>query len=205
VTIVQEDFEGAFPGSWQVSDEYPGTGEFYWGKRNCRAYGGSYSGWAVGAGANGSGLTCGNNYPDDADSWMVYGPFSLVGATDADLNYKLWLNTESCSGGCDVMCALASIDGNNFYGTCAQGYSDGWVDRMLDLTSVYTIGDLRGKSAVWIAMYFYSDSSANYPEGAYIDNILLRKCPGGTCPGLLNTTGDNTQIIEIPFHVRLNR
>ena len=77
-TMVSTDFEGTWPSPWVVSDNDGATnGEYYWGKRNCRAYAGSYSGWGVGAGAQGSGLGCGSNYPDNAVSWMRYGPFSL--------------------------------------------------------------------------------------------------------------------------------
>jgi hypothetical protein len=62
VTIIQETFEGAFPGVWDVWDGYDDGYEYYWGKRDCQAYAGSYSGWSVGAGADGSGLACGSNY-----------------------------------------------------------------------------------------------------------------------------------------------
>ncbi|MEA3441561.1 MAG: hypothetical protein U9R58_14910, partial [Chloroflexota bacterium] len=54
VTIMSEDFEGDFPGSWTVVDNNGGD-EYYWNKRNCRPYQGSNSGWAVGGGADGSG------------------------------------------------------------------------------------------------------------------------------------------------------
>jgi hypothetical protein len=51
VTLASEDFEGSFPGSWRVRDN-DGTinGEYYWAKKSCRPYAGSYSGWAVGGG-----------------------------------------------------------------------------------------------------------------------------------------------------------
>ena len=206
-TIIEETFEGTFPGSWQVSDQYAGTGEFFWGKRNCLAFAGSFSGWAVGAGANGSGLACGSDYPDDADSWMVYGPFSLVGATDADLTFKLWLNSESGAPSYfyDGVCRYASLDNANWYGSCTQGNSAGWIDRELDLTNVYTLGDLRGQSSVWIALYFISDISNTYPVGGYVDNVLLRKCPGGTCPALFKSTVDSDQVSESPSYVQFGR
>ena len=38
VTIVSEDFEGAFPGQWRVLDGTPGYGEYNWGKRNCEPF-----------------------------------------------------------------------------------------------------------------------------------------------------------------------
>jgi hypothetical protein len=180
--LVSTTFEGDFPGSWDVFDSNPSNGEYYWAARNCRAYpGGNNSGWAVGGGVNGSSLGCGSNYPDNADSWMVYGPFSLVNATDAELNFKMWANTQSSS---DLVCRMASINGIDFYGNCYSGYSGGWIDRTLDLTSVFTLGDLRGQSQVWVAIIFNTNSTVNYPEGAYVDNVVLRKCMVPTCQGL---------------------
>lgn len=74
VTIASQNFEGTFPGAWAVFDDNGANyGEYYWGKRTCRPYAGSYSGWGVGGGAQGSALSCGSNYPHNAASWMVYG------------------------------------------------------------------------------------------------------------------------------------
>ena len=90
-SIMTEDFEGAFPGSWYVFDDRAGYGEYYWAKRNCRPHSGAYSGWGVGDGADGAGLSCGADYPNNAKSWMVYGPFDLINATDAELIFSFWL------------------------------------------------------------------------------------------------------------------
>jgi hypothetical protein len=167
--IMSEDFEGAFPGSWAVFDNDGATnGEYHWAKSDCQAYAGSYGGWAVGGGSDGSSLSCGSNYPSNASSWMVYGPFSLADATAADLSFKLWINAESAD---DYVARTASINGVNFYGS----YTSGWIDRTLDLTNVPTLGDLTGQANVWIALVFVSDGSVTYSEGAYVDDIVLRK------------------------------
>ncbi|MCL5962695.1 MAG: S8 family peptidase [Chloroflexi bacterium] len=173
VTIASEDFEGAFPGSWVVDDGDGATnGEFYWGKRNCRPYAGGYSGWGVGAGANGASLTCGANYPDNARSWMIYGPFSLEGATAGDISFKRWVNNEP---GVDKLGVYASVDGGSFYGGFYSGNSGDWRDSSLDLTNVYNLGNLMGKPQVWVALVFSSSSSTNSAEGGYVDNIVVRK------------------------------
>jgi len=203
--LVNTDFEGDFPSPWNVYDDDGSTnGEYYWGKRNCRTYAGNYSGWAVGAGANGAALSCGSNYPNDANSSMDYGPFSLVGASAADLTFKLWLNTES---GYDYVCRGASINGTDFYGYCTSGNSSGWIDRVLDLTNVPTLGNLLGQPQVWVNLWFYSDSSVTYAEGGYVDNVMLRRCPQGTtCPtGGLSALPADSQIIEFPWHIRQPR
>jgi serine protease len=203
-TIVSENFEGAFPGVWTVGDNYPGYGTYYWGKRTCRPYAGSYSGWGIGGGTNGAATGCGSSYPINVDSWMIYGPFSLTGATAADLSYKLWLNSESSF---DFVCRLASIDGTNFDGTCTSGSTAGWIDRVLDMKSVGSLGDLTGRPNVWIALEFYSDESYTYAEGGYVDNIVLRKCMAPSCTSTTSAKSDagDSRIVEIHKTLTLPR
>jgi len=190
--ITSMDFEGAFPGGWRVFDDYPGYGEYYWGKRSCRPYAGSYSGWAVGGGANGSTLSCDSNYPNYARSWMVYGPFSLVGATAADMRFRLWARTEL---NYDGVCWAASVNGTDFYGPCLTGTDTSWQERVLNLANVPTLGNLLGRSSVWVAFIFISDSSITYSEGAHIDNVVLRKCMYASCYG---AAGMDEEVPEGP-------
>lgn len=175
-TIMAEDFEGDFPGPWSVLD---GTGaadgEYYWAKRDCRPHSGSHSGWAVGGGTDGGSLPCGANYPHNAEAWMIYGPFDLADATDAELLFWYWNLSES---GYDYLFWGASIDGWNFYGHGISGDSGGWSYVNFDLTDVYTLGDLTGEPQVWIAFAFISDASVSYSEGAYVDDIVLHKVMG---------------------------
>lgn len=171
-TIFSDDMEGTFPGGWNVFDNDGATnGTYYWAKRNCRPHGGSYSAWVVGGGADGGNLTCGSDYPDYAKSWMVYGPFSLEDATDAEFRFMFWLNSEL---GYDLMFAGASIDGSNFYGASISGAYD-WTERVFDLTDVYTLGDLTGQPQVWVVIAFQSDVNTHFAEGVYIDDVEILK------------------------------
>lgn len=201
-TIVSENFEGSFPGVWTVFDNNgSSSGTYYWGKRNCRVYAGGYSGWGVGGGTNGAVLGCGSNYPNNANSWMRYGPFSLADATAAELNFKLWLNTENTY---DMVSRFASINGTNFYGTSTTGNTGAWIDRTLNLANVDTLGNLLGRPSVWILLRFFSDSTVNKPEGGYVDNIVLRKCTYTTCTTSAPTVDSSPgQIIEVPAAVTL--
>jgi len=173
-TILSENFEGPFPGStWQVQDNDPDSGLYYWGKRDCRNHGGSFSAWSVGAGD--TTLSCGSDYPTDVFAWMVYGPFSLADATAAELTFDWWSETEL---DWDVFFWGASTNGTNYYGTAATGDWSSWTTgEMLDLSAVPTLGNLLGESQVWIAFVFGSDESITY-EGSYVDNVLLRKQVG---------------------------
>jgi len=174
--IMTEDFESDFPGTWDVLDDTGAAdGEYYWAKRNCRPHSSSYSGWGVGGGADGSSLSCGANYPNNAEAWMVYGPFDLTNATDAELLFWYWNLSESYW---DSLFWGASIDGWDFYGNGVSGDSGGWSYASFDLTNVYILGDLTGEPQIWIAFVFISDDSTTYPEGAYVDDIVLRKVTG---------------------------
>jgi hypothetical protein len=140
----------------------------------------------MGGGSIGSGLGCNSNYIDLANSWMVYGPFSLVGATAAQFNLNLFLNTDTALDGLnrlDRACWMASTDAVHYYGNCISGESGGvFVQQTLDLSNVFTIGNLLGNPSVYVAVIFQSNGGTNLPEGALVDDIVLRKCTTGGCP-----------------------
>ncbi len=166
-----QDFETAFPaGCWRAyDDDGSSNGEYLWARRNCRPDAGSYSAWAVGGGANGSALVCKGSYPDNANSWMIYGPFDLRDTPDPQLRYRAWWATEP---NYDYLFRGASINGDEFFGTRFHGVSGDWQTGSLDFSNVPTLGDLRGQSAVWLAFIFRSDMG-NAAEGVYIDDVFL--------------------------------
>jgi thermitase len=175
-TIMNEKFEGTFPTTgWEVS------GDYQWAKRDCRPYRGSFSAWAVGATLNGPRLDCDSYYPDGVNSWMVFGPFSLEGASDAQLTFQAWVNVAS---GDDQLCHMVSLDDLNFSGFCTTSSfpQETWTDEVFELTDVRDFNVI-GEPAVWLALGFASDSINNAPEGAYVDNLVLRKYVGSTSAG----------------------
>lgn len=172
--LLEEDFEGDFPGVWQLSDGNPAEGQYLAGRRDCRVSSGSYSGWLVGGG-EGAALGCQSAYPRHAQSWMVYGPFSLTGASDAELAFQLWLYSEPKYDG---LFAGASIDGTAFHGYMLTGDSAGWIEVRLNLRAVPELGDLTGGKEVWVALLFVSDGVVRMQEGAYVDEIVLRSQSG---------------------------
>jgi uncharacterized repeat protein (TIGR01451 family) len=168
--ILQDAFEGSWPGPWEL-DYDPGTSPYLWAKRDCRPYGGGYSAWVVG-GNSGSSLSCGANYPDNLLNYMIYGPFSLESATAADLTFQLWLDSVLYQ---DEMYWGAGLTDDDFYGYFLSGSSNGWEEHTLDLRAIPTLGNLTGQPQVWIVLAFISDAADNLPEGAYVDDVLLRK------------------------------
>lgn len=178
--LASQNFEGAFPGDWIVWDDNGSNyGEYYWGKRNCRPYAGSYSGWGVGGGAQGSALSCGSNYPHNARSWMAYGPFDLRDAAAGNMRFKIWLSTEAG----DKVFWGVSVNGTEYYGYGWSTQTGGWVEQAIDFTSVPTLTNVLGRDTVWVALVFISDGAGNRAEGVYVDNVEVRvcyrECPAG--------------------------
>ena len=177
--IMTENFEGSFPGTtWTLG------GNPTWGKDDYEPYTGTYSGWCARGGSLGQDPQY-YYYPNNMNAWMLYGPFNLTGASDAELNFYFWLQSEL---NYDGLFWGASVNGNNFYGSGVSGDSGGWLYNSFDLTSVPTLGNLAGQSSVWIAFVFTSNAS-NFDDGAFLDEIALRKYPtAGPTPTISSIT-----------------
>ncbi len=179
--IMNEDFEGTFPtAGWTLS------GNPTWGRDDYKPYSGTYSGWCARGGSLGVDPQF-YYYPNNVDSSMVYGPFSLSDATAAKLDFCWWLYSELSYDGFGWE---ASIDGANFYGPALwTGYSGGWLYDSFDLTNVPTLGNLAGQASVWVRFRFHSDSTINSYDGAFVDDIVLAKhVAAGSVPSISSIT-----------------
>ncbi|GEM_PF-1258612 len=186
LTIKSETFEGPFPNQWVL------YGSPTWDDESYRPHNGSWSGYCVGSTINPPGP-----YTPGDTAWMVYGPFSLVGATDAKVDFYRWLRTES---NYDYLYWLASVNGNNFYGYYTSGDHQSWTSTSFDLKNVPTLGNLCGRSQVWIAFLFTSDVSNQY-EGAYIDDIYIKKYVSTEKPDLTYYTPSGWDYPIVPSNV----
>ena len=108
-TVFTENFDGGWPGSWTVFDQDSTNGIDTWAPITCGPppVSGSYSCWCAGSGDM---IPCGN-YDLYQDSWMVYGPFSLVNCNDAEVLFSYMNESES---GYDIFAWLAATDGSSF-------------------------------------------------------------------------------------------
>jgi hypothetical protein len=169
-TIFLDDFEGSFPGPWQL------WGDPTWDRTDCLAgaqslsFNGQYSVWPAAAGM-GSVIPCVDNYPNELNSWLFYGPFDLTDATAAEVSFRFWARTEEDY---DHFSWLASTDDQTYYGWEFSGDSGGWMARTIDLSDVSGLGDLRGQPQVWVAFVMESDGSIGY-EGAFVDDVVIHK------------------------------
>ncbi|GEM_PF-1615567 len=163
-TIMTETFEGIWPGTGWMTVDGNGVnyGEYYWDDDDFKPHNGYWSAWPANGGANALDPEF-NNYPNNLDSWMVYGPFNLSGCAYADYDFYYWNKSET---GYDSFQWLASPNGVNFYGWGLWGDSGGWQYADMDL------GPYLGDDSVWLAFKFVSDSSVT-DIGAFVDDIKL--------------------------------
>jgi hypothetical protein len=174
VTIMSEGFEGAFPNGLWTTLANTGYTDAYWDDSYCRYYSGGWAAYCAAEGSYAADCSVGENYPNNMKTWMIYGPFSLADATAAYLSFEYWLNCESYDN--DYFFVGASIDGYQYWGpSYISGNYSYWSSIVVDLTDVYTLGNLCGTEEVWIGFEFISNGSITFPEGAYIDEIILQK------------------------------
>jgi len=153
-------FEGLFPsGKWVVYDGSHTSTQGIWSK----TLGGFNSQYAL---HPRGGLT---PYNYNTHTWMRYGPFSLVGATDARMTFQSRMETEP---GYDFFSFAYSCTGvEEWTGRQLSGDGPGpfvWVSRTLSLKPCI------GKSAVYVQFKFTSDQSLNL-QGVWLDAVRIQK------------------------------
>ena len=162
-TVKYEGFENPSSSGWLT------YGDPTWCPTTYNSYSGKKSAWNACGGT--IGVPAGGSYPNDMNTALVYGLFSLVGATNPKLIFKHLTNTELKN---DHFSYMVSIDSKNFYGTTLSGDWTPWKSVVFDLTNVPTLGDIRGQPNVYIAFAFDSDSSIQN-AGTYLDDIYIER------------------------------
>ena len=190
-TVLSDGFEGTFPGSWQIVDQGGATGAgigTQWGRSTYRKATGSASAWCAAGGASPS--PAGGNYKPLTDTWMVVGPFSLSSTTNAWAEFDLFLDVEYPF---DEVFWGVSTDGLNFDGYAVSPGPNGTTTGETtvpgfahEVFSFKEIAGVVGASQVWFAIQFVSDEIQEY-EGAYVDNVVLKKSPTQAPFGVVDT------------------
>lgn len=128
--MFDESFEFFFPGArWTL------YGQPTWGKTTQNAHGGFASAWCAA-----SETSPASGYADNMDAWMVYGPFSLADAANAQVDF--WYRNSSETG-LDFFQWFASTDNVNFYGYEASGDRSAWTPVTFNLAAVPGLGNFR--------------------------------------------------------------
>lgn len=161
--IENQGFEGVWPSTgWGTWDYNGSTGGLYtWNDVNVRAFAGSWSAFPSNSQINSIPTF---PYVNNLHSIMVYGPFSLVGATNAKVTFNYWLDTEQIF---DFLGYGYSCDfGRTWTDTSVSG-SNNWKAATLSIKKCIN------KTAVLVRWTFISDNTAGL-EGAYVDNVKIQ-------------------------------
>ncbi|HJS22991.1 MAG TPA: fibronectin type III domain-containing protein [Pyrinomonadaceae bacterium] len=189
-TILSENFDvNNFPYTpWRAFDNNGATGgELFWDDQNCVSNSPNWSLWPADDGVNHLN-PCTDNYVNNMDSWVVYGPFSLANATDGLLEFNYNNVSES---GFDHLKWMVSINGTNFYGLQISGNSSGWRHESLDLKNVPTLGNITGQTQVWIAFAFTTDGSVISGKGPFVDDVTIKRLANSSCSGVSGHVNGN--------------
>lgn len=166
VTLLNEDFEGAFPGTtWSLYNSPT------WGLTTYRSQSATHSAYCCG-----STIAAPGPYPANMQGWMIHGPFDLSDTAYGKLTFDAWVKSESSW---DILFFGFSTNGINFNGYAYSGdlSSYGWIPTEVPLTNSPV--NICGEPQVWFACMFQSDSTIQ-DEGGYVDNIVIQKdVPGG--------------------------
>ena len=187
---MEEGFEAAPGPLWQFRDDNGAIGGAYqWGRRDCPPFTGSYSAWAVGGGADGAQPAVRHAYPDNVETTMIYGPFSLADAKMAQMRFALRYDQISPN---DDFCWLASdapllSDATVAGGLCLNAQPTGWTTLDLDLGDLDLSAQgvsVLGQPQVWVTFRFTSDATGHASPGPFVDDVLIHKCLDLLCPPL---------------------
>jgi hypothetical protein len=174
VFLVKEGYEFLWPAdSWSTFDNNGSLGgDVCWDDDNFMPRRGNWSAWAA------NGCTDGLDpefsfYPNDTDSWMVYGPFDTQAASKGSVTFQYKNDSEFFF---DVFywCVTADF----FFFDCGfhTGTTGGkWKTGKLNLANVNGFNYL-GQPFVWAVWVFQSDYSI-VDQGPFVDSvkILLRR------------------------------
>ena len=174
-TVISETFESGFPSGWSsIDDSSSDGGEYRWDLETFSpspTVGDSISAWAVGGGLQGGSfdITNPDGYPDNVDSWLIYGPLDLSGVGDISLTFDYWLQTDG-GDALAVAVSTSSAATANFSGEQVYTTTSGWTSASYDLS------DELGESTVYIGFNFTSDASGNSGNlpGALLDNVIIQ-------------------------------
>jgi len=182
ITLFADDFEGSFPGQWDVYGVQGYAGRAMWGKVSCKTGGGSGATWCA-AGGSSAQPPC-SQYIQDHGTFLIYGPFDLSDASEGTLDFDVWYDINDGGDPAnaeDMVGWLFSVDGQSFpAGDAVTGTSQGWEHISVKLSDMELDDGSSpvGKPQVWLGFVFVSSATTTPKEGAYIDNVVIKKVIG---------------------------
>jgi hypothetical protein len=193
-TILDENFSGSWPWSgWTVVDLKLDNKIIYWGTDQYRYHSSNSAAWPARGGRDGRDPTIKtNDYFNNMDTRMIFGPFDLSDASTANISFWIWWQTETTN---DILKFEISHDNSTFieYGRWS-GTSAGGQQINLSLDQ------FRGDTSVWVSWRFMSNASVVY-DGPWVDDIFLQKFVLGkiTAHGTFSYTDRDNSLVPASY------
>jgi hypothetical protein len=131
--------------------------------------------WPADNGTDALDVCGGASYPSNANSWLIHGPLNLTDSTEAWVDFYLRNESEVTY---DRFWWTVSVGDTEDYwgfwitGDQTQGPADNGFNRIrFDLSTVPSLGDLRGEPEVWLAFLFQSDDTIISGQGPFLDDV----------------------------------
>ena len=189
--LVNETFEGAFPGNFSYGHNGGQTASG-WGDNNYRAHGGSWSAFCADNGTNNRSV-----YDNNTNAYLRR-DFNLAGYAGANLEFWAWVNTTNASDHLDVHVWNAGNTTWDTLGTLSGNQSSsGWQKITVPLTAY--------ASQPTVSIYFGFVSDATLvpasPSGAWIDDVVVTGYTDNDMfePNNTLATANNWGVRDTPF------
>jgi hypothetical protein len=198
-TVFSDSFDSGIGPGWIVTDtSTTDGGEYVWDAGSFEPGSPITAAWCVGGGADGSSLTPGvDNYPANADAWLIRGPVELTRAWDAYVRFTWWMegNGVGEAGVLDQETGIQMLesvdsapDQGDWLGWCVltdtAALEDAscsyvktglgaWMYGAIPLQAYLPVTE-DVTNTVWIAFRFVSDGDDQVGKGAFVDDVALR-------------------------------
>lgn len=171
-TLYFEDFTLGLGGEWEAIDANGSTGgDYTWGGDADYTYtSGPYSVWATGGLTDGVGLVASDTYtyPDNADSWLIYGPLEVSDVFAVEASFDWWL--DSAPGDWLGWCLTTEVgpNGANCDEVRLSGPISTWISGTVSMDVTYGV-----TTPVYLAFHFTSNDDGQVGTGAFVDNVRI--------------------------------
>jgi hypothetical protein len=160
---------------WTIQDL--SSAGYQWKDASYRAHSGTWAAWPARGGTIGRDPSSNNQYADNMDTRMIYGPFDLSDAVDAKVEFWLWYEIEKDY---DYLLLEASTDGSTFQplrswtSSTDPAQPRDWAQETVSLSDYAGYSKGTGDPQVWVAWRFKTDGSETY-QGPWVDDVAISK------------------------------
>ena len=189
VVILWEDFEGAWPEAWEVSDDLAPGGVDTWGISDLNTYQGGGSAWCAQVGDGDTGANSVTHRYDRSMSANLLVPLGdLSGFSSLNLTFRYWAEL----GNGDHITLYDWHDGGgDILWQEPSSSSGGWQEAVVPIPPTSTM----------LNFLFYSDPSPGQVGGVYLDDIELTGLDSAAPASSIGTMGGYMSSPSFPVPV----